>query len=170
MISCTPSYTGRGVEEGMDVEAFHKNLLGIDQEATPEPFRLTQLQQEFYEAAMKGSIRGFSATPAQPHIHVERFLATFVLAMILTDGTQKVLMAVPEPHHEWVKEQSAVVLSRIFGQRKNHHIKSILALREATIQINMTARILPMAEPERWVAFGFQDGDTLPEWVQGRLL
>ena len=156
----------------MDVVAFHKNLLGIDQETTPETFRLTQLQQEFYEAATKGSIRGFSATPAQPHVHVERFLATFVLAMTLTEGTQKVLLAVPEPHHEWVKEQSAMVFSRIFGQRKNHPIKSILALREATILAlgSMTARILPMAEPERWVAFGFQSGDVLPEWVQGRLL
>lgn len=156
----------------MDAVAFHKRLLGINQEATPEPFRLTQLQRDFYEVTVKERIRGFSATPAPPHIHVERFLATFVLAMVLTEGKHKVIMAVPEPHHEWVTQQSAMVFRRIFGQRKNHPIKSILALREATIQAlgSMTSRILSMAEPERWVAFGFQSGDTLPEWIQGRLL
>lgn len=150
----------------MDVHAFHRHLLGIDANRTPEEFRLHDIHAALYNAYTNDGIHGYSNSAQNETL----FTATLVLALCLTEIIHPVYLAVPKPHIKWVvHEQVERVGRHIFRCRKKEK-EGALVLRQAFKQIRVTHEILRMEEPPRWVMFGFKSDDIIPEWAKGKLL
>ncbi len=150
---------------GMDVQRFHLNLLGHHQGRTPAQFWLNETHKALY-TAYPDDLHGFSGSV----LDEERFLATLVLALAITEIIYPVYFAVPKPHVRWVVNQIEQIGRYIFRTRKGNK-DGVLALRQAFQQLRVTYQILELAEPpERWVMFGFTNEDILPPWAKGHLL
>lgn len=154
----------------LDLAVFHQNLLGIDPEKTPPEFRITQSQKRLYTAGQRSSKHGFLFDSNQGLESWEHFLATFILAYGQTP-TGVVAFAVRSgPTQKWVNEQIKKTARHIFGSRAKSKRKGIDELYANFQRLAMGSNILQLAEPERWVAYGFNEKDILPPWMRGRLL
>lgn len=133
-------------------------LLGIDP---------TDQHLKLYTAYADRDVRGFWGTG-----NTEVFLGTLVLALSQTIGLsgekQRVVMAMPKGRINWATGQTKEVAKYVFRCRKGER-DAILVLRDAFRQLAMASRILQITEPERWVAFGFEKGTTLPPWAPKKL-
>lgn len=159
-------YTGAEVYVGglMNFHKFHLELLGRMASETPKEFYLDTLQEAFYADAFTKGVRGFNTKQLHPSL----FLATCVVALRLTEGLYPVYFVVPKPHVRWVLDQMEGIGRHVFRHRKNNK-EAVMALRQAFAQLRMTPRF-ETTEPSRWVMFGFNDEDLLPEWAKGRLM
>ena len=146
---------------------FHQNLLGIDPDKTPETYRLGTLHQRLYEEAQKG--RHGALLPYQsPLENWDQFLATFVVAYSQT-GNGDVFFAVSPPIHKWVAKQVQEVARHIFASRKKTPRATLMHLYKGFQALGIGSNVLKIAEPPRWVAYGFHEKDVLPPWMRGKL-
>ena len=147
----------------MDVAAFHAKLLGIDQDRTPEAFRLSPDALSLYQSDKRG-FRG--------PLYDLTTVATIVLALSLThseDGPQAVVMAVPMPAADHTMHWLNLTARHIFRQRRGE-VESVKVLRAAWKQLVKPRLPIGMVEPPRWVAFGYDAEIPAPAWVEGRLV
>lgn len=156
----------------MDYDAFHQNLLGKDPDRTPAEFCITPAQERLYRAAQKESPkRGFLLRSDKPLQSWEHFVATFILAYAQTPSGH-VAFAVSAATQKWANDQVKTIARRIFQARARAHAskESIRQLYSYFHRLSMGSNILQLAEPDRWVAYGFHEHDLLPPWMRGRLL
>lgn len=146
----------------MDVHRFHHSLLGTNKGRTPDEFWLSDVHTALYSAYPE--MRGFSNSERDEAL----FLATFVLALAITEVIHPVYVAVPKPQVTWVVDQIERIGRYIFRCRKGDKEGS-LVLRQAFRQIRVTFKFDPQ-EPERWVMFGFKNTDVIPDWAKNHLL
>lgn len=156
----------------MDYVAFHQNLLGIDPEKTPAEYRLTALQVKLYRSAQMATPKhGFMLRSGKSLESWEHFLATFILAYAQTP-TGRVVFAVSPVTNKWAGHQIRSIARHIFQARARLRAskESVQQLYDFFNRLSMASGVLQMAEPDRWVAYGFHDQDLLPPWMRGHLL
>lgn len=148
----------------MNATPFHRTLFGNGSKA-PEGFQLSDVHKALYDAFDAEGKHGFSSASLLP----DRFLATIVLALALTDGIRPVYVAIPKRHFKWALDQVENIARQVMRIRKKDK-GGINIMRAAFGQLRMTSDILKEPEPDRWVMFGFANGDIVPPWAEGRLL
>lgn len=156
----------------MTPETFHQNLLGKAQDPTPKAFRLSQVHQDLY-AAFQADKRGYRLLLNNSKEDEARFLATFVMALYLTNfpNEGKVIFVVSRGTEKWAVNQIKAIAHYIYRSRKGAPTSAISAIDEALRRIDLGSRALQIeTEPERWVAYGFTNQDILPPWMRGRLV
>lgn len=152
----------------IDLVAFHQNLLGITPEKTPTAFRLTKAQERLYKASNGSTKHGYLLCSGKGLQSWEHFLATFILAYGQTpEGT--VAFAVSAPTQKWANEQVKTIARHIFSSRSRGK-SSIGELFSKFQRLAMGSNVLQLAEPKRWVAYGFTETDVLPPWMRNRLI
>lgn len=148
----------------MNATPFHMKLFGNGRK-TPEEFQLSDVHRALYDAYDAEDKHGFSSAS----LLQDRFLATIVLALALTEVIRPVYVAIPKPHFKWALDQVENVARQVMRTRKKDK-DAVVIMRAAFQQLRMTSEILREPEPERWVMFGFKNGDIIPDWAHGRLL
>ncbi len=150
-----------------DLAQFHQNLLGIDPDKTPSEYRLGSVHERLYEEAQKGRHGGL--LPYQASLeNWDHFLATFVIAYAQTSQGD-VFFAVSPPIHKWAAKQVQGVARHIFSARKKTPRATLMQLYNGFQLLGMGSNVLKIAEPPRWVAYGFHEKDVLPPWMRGKL-
>lgn len=101
--------------------------------------------------------------------------AVITLALSCGGSTTDVVMLAPQAVEEWMLQQIETVAVRCFEAcPKRYPGRAREMINGFTVlfrKVKMTGRLLQMsAEPAHWVSFGFSADDTLPPWMQGRLL
>jgi len=157
----------------VDVDLFHRKLLGKDQSRTDTRFRLTSVHRQLYTAFANSGVRGYSGQ-FDPERSASRFLATLVLALFQTQlpgetDPHHVTILLPKPALSWYRRQVEEIARFIFSQRKGQ-TEAVQVITLAFHHLRRTHHLLQIAEPDRWVIFGFESTDPLPTWVQGHLL
>jgi hypothetical protein len=153
----------------IDLAVFHRNLLGLDPKRTPVEFRLTKTHERLYAASRESARHGFLLPSNRNLESWEHFLGTFVLAYGQTP-IGSVTFAVSAPVRRWANEQLKKVAHHIFSSRAKASRASIDDLFSKFQRLEIGSSVLQMAEPERWVAYGFTDEDILTPWMRNRLL
>lgn len=148
----------------MNATPFHKALFGHGTKV-PEDFQLSDVHRALYDAYDADGKHGFSSAS----LLSDRFLATIVLALALTDGIRPVYVAIPKRHFKWALDQVENIARQVMRIRKKN-TPAVNIMRAAFGQLRMTSDILREPEPDRWVMFGFTSGDIVPPWAEGRLL
>ncbi len=148
----------------MNAASFHVNLFGLGRK-TPEEFQLSDVHRALYDAYDAEKKHGFSSASL---LH-DRFIATIVLGLALTNAIRPVYVAIPKPHFKWALDQVENIARQVMRTRKKDK-NAVVIMRAAFQQLRMTSEILRESEPERWVMFGFKHDDVLPDWAHGRLL
>lgn len=149
----------------MNATTFHVKLFGIGRK-TPEEFQLSDVHRALYDAYdAEDRKHGFSSAS----LHHDRFLATIVLALALTEAIRPVYVAIPKPHIKWALDQVENIARQVMRTRKKDK-NAVVIMRAAFQQLRLTSEILREPEPARWVMFGFRNEDIMPEWAHGRLL
>lgn len=148
----------------MNATPFHAKLFGTGRK-TPEEFQLSGVHCALYDAYDAEGKHGFSSAS----LHEDRFLATIVLALALTEVIRPVYVAIPKPHFKWALDRVENIARQVMRIRKKDK-NSVVIMRAAFQQLRMTSEILREPEPDRWVMFGFKNDDVLPDWAHGRLL
>jgi hypothetical protein len=140
----------------------HKSLLGDD----PSP-----VHTKIYEAFP--ATRGIASRETDPTV----FEATLMLAIVQTYPRKQR----PDPYrcfffvrpelHPWALEQLRDCAQRMFWfQKQSKNVAVAKHLGAFLRAISIGSRVLHFAEaPERWVAFGFDKTDPVPEWVKGAI-
>jgi len=150
-----------------DFAQFHQNLLGIDPDKTPANFRLSPIHQRLYDEAQKGRHGGL--LPHQGSLeNWDHFLATFIVAYSQTNQGQ-VFFAVSASTHKWAINQVNAVARHIFATRKKTPKPTLVRLYQGLQALSMGSNVLRIAEPPRWVVYGFHEKDVLPPWMRGKL-
>ena len=62
------------------------------------------------------------------------------------------------------------IARRIFNSRVGAAKSSLKELYRNYQRLVMGSSVLQIAEPSRWVAYGFTDADVLPPWMRNRLI
>jgi hypothetical protein len=150
----------------MNLAKFHVKLFGHDPSETPEAYLITVSQLALYTGHTDLGFRGFSNNERDE----ELFLATFVLALNQTQGTERTVLVVAQPHVRWAIKQVETIARYAFRRRQGDPKEEVRVLRDAFYQLNLTSKVLRIDEPERWVIFGFNEADPLPIWAKDKLL
>jgi hypothetical protein len=153
----------------IDLAIFHQNLLGLNPAKTPPEFLLTKTHERLYTANRESARCGYLLHSRGSRESWEHLLGTFVLAYGQTPNGN-VTFAVSPPAQRWVDEQLRIIARRIFKSRAGAAKASLEALYKSYQRLTIGSNVLQIAEPPRWVAYGFNDTDVLPPWMRNRLL
>jgi len=156
----------------MDLETFHKKLLGQNPKRTPKEYLLTKKQQALYAAVEESDRRGFLALGANRQ-NFEKFLGTFVLAYHMTTFPTKgdVYIVVSRIVEKWAVEQLKTIIRHIYHERKGASKETFDVIDDAINRMHVGSGSNQIDdEPDRWVAFGYNNLDVLPPWMRGRLI
>jgi hypothetical protein len=119
-------------------------------------------------------VKGVSSQALDPEV----FAATLIMAIVQTypRGQQpdpyKCLFFVRGQAHHWALEQLGLLAKKMFGVQKERKRADIARHLGAFLRaISMGSRVLQFKEaPDRWVAFGFNESDQVPAWMQSALI
>lgn len=148
----------------MLISAFHNSLL----QAKP-----SDTQKAFYESGLNG----FAGSDQDS----EKFIATLMKALYSTrwdNGSQKpwttVVLAVPKNLEPWALGLINNTMVDVVKRNKAIHSQKVMdilkeSIRESISKLVIGSRVLAIAEPKDWVAFGFEDDSKTPEWIRNKL-
>ena len=146
-----------------DLRKNHALLVGV------QP---TALQRQLYDAFPQN--RGFMSGELNP----ELFEAVIVTALVqtFTKKTQpdpfRVLLIVSSQHQKWATSQLQNFTKVVFERLKAQRAKAVAqALGKAFKAIYMGSNVLQLdTPPTHWAGFGFNEKDTIPDWLRLGLL
>jgi hypothetical protein len=156
----------------MTLLEFHLALLGLVPEDTPEQYRPTDAQKEFYAAYEEYGILGVSSTTPSRDI----ILGTFVLALRLTmppEVDQPIPVRLLISKH--IEKETVEVIKKtsayIFAARKDMLVSDCKMVYDAICKLAIENRVTNYTQPpERWVALGFSVSSILlPIWLKSKL-
>lgn len=107
---------------------------------------------------------------------LSRLQASLVLGIAQTypsggDSFQRVLFVYPSFMDEWVTDQIAnTVKGIVVNLVQQDRIPAAKVVKNALDKLLLGSRVLQIEEPPRWVAFGFDQDDLVPEWLKQGLL